>query len=273
MLRLSMVFVVLAACGSDTPATRPLEFGGARPAYLKPPVPFVEGEHYPLLMILHGQGASGFVQQAFFQASTIADKAFVIAPDGTVDSLGRQFWNADPACCDIDNTMVDDSGYLSQMLTDITTGWPMIDQVFLEGHSNGGFMAYRMACDHADQISAIVSLAGDAASTPSACKPTQAVNILHLHGTGDDMVPFAGAEASTSQWAVHDGCGTTRTPGRVLDLDATVDGSETSTATIDGCPADTTVEQWTLTGAGHLPNFGPTVGATLFEWLDAHRRP
>lgn len=271
---LSAIALVLPACSDSAPAVRPLVFGGdTRPVTLKPPTAMVDGQAYPLVLVLHGYGASGILQAAVFQSTTWNDRAYVLAPDGLVDSTGKQYWNADPACCDLDHTGVDDSSYLAGLIADVRAAWPVSD-VYIMGHSNGGFMAYRMACDHAGDISAILSLAGDAASTPSACTPSQPVNVLHLHGTADDTVPFAGAMTSTDQWAAHDGCGTTRTalPG-TQDLDQAVAGPETTAAALDGCPAGGAVEQWTLTGSGHIPSFNTGVGSTLFAWLDAHRRP
>jgi polyhydroxybutyrate depolymerase len=274
------VGVLLAACGTsrEDPDDRPHTFGTAdRPAKLEPAKPLVDTDgSYPLVMILHGYSATAFAQEAFFGTDNWHDRAFIVAPNGLVDSTGNQFWNADPACCDLDHTGVDDSGYLGDILTDILAAWPEIDpaRVYIMGHSNGGFMAYRMACDHADTITGIMSLAGDAASDPTTCTPSQPMSVLHLHGTADTEVPFSGAMASTDQWAMHDGCGTTRTPdGPAQDLDNSVAGAETTAETLDGCPAGITVEQYTLTGSSHIPVFNAMVGGELLSWLDAHRRP
>ena len=239
-----------------------------------------EATLYPLVMVLHGYGASGFVQQAYFGAYPLATsgKAFVIAPDGTIDSSGKQFWNADPACCDFGNTGVDDVAYLGKILDDLlASDWPIDpNRVFLIGHSNGGFMAYRMACERADIIAAIAPLAGLASSQPATCTPSRPVNVLHMHGTADASIPFtsdgAGAEQSTAQWAQKNGCGTTRTAGPDLDLEQNLAGAETHTATVDGCPALGKVEQWTIEGGGHIPVFGPTFSQTWFDWLSAHAR-
>src|SRR5690606_11379293 len=109
------------------------------------------------------------------------------------------------------------------------------NQVFVLGHSNGGYMAYRMACERADAITAIASLAGNASSMPEACTPSRPVNVVHLHGTADDTVPFAGAMPSVEQWAMKNGCGTTRTPTMDYDFDTAVAGAETHAAATDGC--------------------------------------
>ena len=41
-------------------------------------------------------------------------------------------------------------------------------------------MAYRMACESADLIAGIVSLAGATFLDPARCVPSQPVNILHI---------------------------------------------------------------------------------------------
>src|SRR4051794_37148555 len=143
MLRASIAFVLLAACGgSDGP--RPITFGGDRPVDLKVPATLTPGKDYPLVVVLHGYGVNGFVQSAFFGTTTLPanDQALVLAPEGTVDSTGNQFWNADPACCDFGHTNVDDVAYIGGLIDDVMDAWPVDPkQVYVIGHSNGGYMA------------------------------------------------------------------------------------------------------------------------------------
>ena len=49
-----------------------------------------------------------------------------------------------------------------------------------------------MACSYADQIAAVVSLAGATFLTPEDCAPTGPVAVLQIHGTADDIVGFEG---------------------------------------------------------------------------------
>ncbi|HVK83300.1 MAG TPA: PHB depolymerase family esterase [Kofleriaceae bacterium] len=273
------IIVAVAACGGDPsePAERPLVFGGDRPAQLKVPTGFTEGRQYPLVMVLHGFGANGFSQSAYFGVSALPtmDQAFLIAPDGTTNSQGQQFWNADPLCCDVEGQNPDDVAYLGGLIDDVSAAWPVDPgAVFVIGHSNGGFMAYRLACERADAIAAIMSLAGLASSVPASCNPTQPVSVLHLHGTADSVVPYDnGADLSVDQWAGKNGCAATvRTPGPVYDLDTMVAGAETQTAAIADCPAAGSVELWRLEGSSHTPLFGTAFAPQLMEWLTAHRR-
>lgn len=71
------------------------------------------------------------------------------------------FWNATNSCCDLFHSGVDDSAYIASIIADVKSTVAVDPKrIFVVGHSNGGFMAYRMACNHAGDIAAIVSLAG-----------------------------------------------------------------------------------------------------------------
>ncbi|HTR49857.1 MAG TPA: hypothetical protein VMJ10_04060 [Kofleriaceae bacterium] len=276
--------LVLAACSSSSPkALPPTVFGGDRPATLQVPAELDGGKvdtgrQYPLVMVLHGYGASGFVQEAYFGMNMIApaNLGFVIAPDGLTDSTGNEYWNADPACCDFDHANPDDSGYLGGLIDDIEAAWPAVDPgaMLVIGHSNGGYMAYRMACDHADTVTNIIVLAGAAASDPSTCNPTLPVAVLHMHGTADTEVPYVpNAAASVMQWAGHDGCATTTTAGANVDLDQGIPGAETTTESYDDCPPGTAVDLWSIQGGTHIPSLDqPVFAPMMMQYFQAHRR-
>ncbi|MDX2092095.1 MAG: hypothetical protein SFX73_29795 [Kofleriaceae bacterium] len=139
-------------------------------------------------------------------------------------------------------------------------------------------MAYRLACERADALSAIVSLAGLASSNPAGCTPSQPVPVLHMHGTADAVVPYTaggyGADTSVDQWTAKNGCaGTTRGVGTSLDLDTAVAGTETVPAPIIGCPAGGEVELWKMQGSSHTPTLAGAFMPQLMEWLTVHRRP
>lgn len=284
-LRVASCLLLIAACGGDEPAPRPTTFGGARPVQLQVPADFGDGDRtYPLVMILHGYGASGFLQQNYFQLGDLASAhgALVLAPDGTPDGQNRQFWNADPACCDFGGTGVDDVAYLGGLIDEVAATWPVDPtRVTLIGHSNGAFMAYRMACDRADVVTAIAGLAGLAPTAP--CAPSRPVHVLHLHGTADATVPYAGGDfggvsntpgavESVARWASHNGCTGAPTAAAAKDLDGAVTGAETMVTETAGCPADGAADLWTLEGSAHLPSITPGFVAELLGWVDAHSR-
>lgn len=279
--------IALGGCGGDdgAPIDRPRDFGGARPVTLQVPTTFDDGQRYPLLVILHGYSVNAFIQQTYFRMGDIADTAgaLVLAPEGTTDSGGKQFWNADPDCCNFDGRAVDDVAYLGGLIDDVMAAWPVDPaRIDVVGHSNGAFMAYRLACDRADVVTAIAGLAGHAARSDVACAPVRPVSVLHLHGTVDVEIPYAdnvegaatspGAVASVAAWADHNGCTGAPAAGGRKDLDGAVAGDETVVAITGGCPADGAAELWTLEGSDHIPQPTPTFPTELMTWLAAHPR-
>jgi polyhydroxybutyrate depolymerase len=287
MSRVLLVLLV-AGCGSSEPAERPLIFGGDRPAELEVPPMLDDGREYPLVLVLHGYGLNGFGQAAYFNLSSLPrdNEALLIAPDGTVDSTGKQFWNADPVCCDFDGSGVDDVGYLGALLDDVIEAWPVDrSQVFVVGHSNGAFMGYRMACERADVIAASAILAGNTSQPASACAPAEPTSMLVMHGTADAIVPFdgqipgggplsqvsAGAIEARARWAAYDGCGPS-TAGPAVDLEQSIVGAET-TVEIADCEGTLGVELWTHEGVSHVPSYNPQFAGALWTWLTDHARP
>src|SRR5205814_3467937 len=103
----------------------------------------------PLLILLHGYTASGAQQEMYFKLGPVANaQGFLYAiPDGTVDGAGNRFWNATDACCNYFGSAVDDVAYLGAIMDDVGTRYNVDPKpIFVVGHSNGGFMAHRLAC-------------------------------------------------------------------------------------------------------------------------------
>lgn len=240
----------------------------------------------PLVLLLHGFGANGPLQESFFDLSAAVDEEdFILAlPNGTVDQKGRRFWNGAEACCQADDhpVEVDDVAYLRAVIEDVRRRHPVdADRVFIVGHSNGGFMALRMACEAGDLITAVASVAGAAFDDFSRCTPGRPVSVVQLHGTEDTVIRFDGGATSygaypgaletTARFAARNGCAKElRDVGRA-DL-ADVDGEETLQQAWAGCPPGGAVALWRMEGVGHLPDFHQSWAARVFNWLDEHRR-
>jgi len=263
--------------------------GGDRPVDVHVPPGYVPGVPAPLVLLLHGYTASGLLEEAYLGLTALSDeKGFLYAyPDGTIDALGNRFWNATDACCSSASTMnIDDSGYLSGLITQIESRYTVDPKkVYFVGHSNGGFMSYRMACDHSDQIAAIASLAGAMFSDVTQCHATAPVNILEIHGTADTVINYMGgaiqgnaypsAETTVLDWATLDGCGTTPdTTAPPLDLESALPGAETTVTVYgSGCRPGGRAELWAIQGGSHIPSFTPNFARDVVEFLLAHPKP
>ena len=263
--------------------------GGDRPVTMHVSSKYDPSKPAPLLVLLHGYGASGMVQEdLYFKLKAQADaRGYIYAvPDGTVDSSGKRFWNATDACCDFGPTGVDDSGYLAGVVDEIKAAYNIDPKrVYFVGHSNGGFMSYRMACDHADMIAAIVSLAGDTYKDDSKCKASEPVAVAHIQGDMDETVAYAGgsfggvldypgAAESVADWVAHDGCDETSVDGPTMDLDTGLAGDETTTKIFaSNCKPGGHAELWTIVGGKHVPAVSDGFRKGVFDFLDAHPKP
>jgi polyhydroxybutyrate depolymerase len=187
---------------------------------------------------------------------------------------------------------VDDSSYLSSVITEIEAQYTIDPKrVYLVGHSNGAFMSYRMACDHADQIAAIVSLAGAMWEDPSKCTPTQPVSIVEIHGTADTEIAYDGgvimgpaypmgntypsAPTTVADWVTFDGCSATPdTSSPPLDLDSMLPGDETTVTKYGtGCKPGGHAELWTIMGGMHIPFLSSSFTPDIIQYLYDHPRP
>jgi len=302
---LPIALLVLALAGCSAPAGRPASAPPStaaegvatnvtltvadRPFQVHRPAGYRSGIAAPLVILLHGYTATGAKQESYLKLTAESDRrGFLYAyPDSTADHEGNTFWNATDACCDLYGSNVDDSGYLSRVIDAVKARFTVdAKRVYLVGHSNGGFMAYRMACDHADQITAIVSLAGAMWSDVSRCQPSRPVSVLEIHGTADETIPFDGGRiarhaypsvtTTVADWRHLDGCADTPSPNppAAQDLVGDVAGAETTAVVYaNDCRAGTRVELWTMAGATHVPPFTPAFAPAVLDFLYAQVAP
>jgi polyhydroxybutyrate depolymerase len=239
----------------------------------------------PLVVLLHGYTASSTRQDAYLGVTeqSASRGLYVLLPEGTTSPAGRQFWDATPACCNFTGTPVDDVAYLSDLIDEAIATRPIDPaRIYLFGHSNGGFMAHRMACERADQITAIASLAGSEFIDEATCAPTQPVSVLLVHGDDDELItydggvtvaPFPGAVEVSERWAARNGCDDEPVAGEPIDLDERLDGAETQVQSYEGCPEGIDVQLDTIEGGRHSPPLDKDqVGVHVLDWLLSNAR-
>jgi polyhydroxybutyrate depolymerase len=279
--------IVVDDAGPRDAGPEPIMVGTAdRPATVIVPPAHDGTTELPLLIVLHGYGASGRVQDAYFKASIIARERgfYLITPDGTVDTGGSRFWNAQPGCCNFGGSTVDDVAYLTGLIDQAEAQLP-IDRtrIYFLGHSNGGFMSYRMACEISDRIAGIAVLAGGDFVGATDCVPDRPVSVLHMHGTADATVSYeslatglvhAGAVESTQRWATRAGCDlASATEDGPFDFDNGVAGDETTTTDYEAGCTGAVVSLYTMEGSPHIPALPQTSVERAIDWLLARSAP
>ncbi len=281
---IALMFIAAVALPAATQSTKFVDVGrGDVPVYL--PSTYDEDTPMPLIIMLHGYGASGAIQESYFRfRDHQEDFGFMLAiPDGTIDNFGNRFWNATDACCNFSNSSVDDSAYILDLIDAIKIECNVETRlVCLVGHSNGGFMSHRMACDHAETIASIASLAGATHDDPDDCNPATTIHTLQIHGTNDTTIRYngglingnryPGAIETTESWAANNGCAVVPDDSSPpLDLDAILPGNETLVTTYpQDCNPGGSAELWTIVGGAHIPNLSASFSPLVIDWLLSH---
>jgi len=138
---------------------------------------------WPLVLALHGGGGSPaqFAAQSGLAQAALSAGFAIVFPEGTPTRVRGGTWNAG-SCCGA--AKPDDVAFLRAV-------------VDAAGHSNGGGMSYRLACEAPDLVAGVAPVAGGV-WLPRCAPPRGAapVSVLHLHGLADDRVPLTGAPGS-----------------------------------------------------------------------------
>lgn len=290
--------MVTLACGSaDSPkppstpsmpasGTSTVEIGG-RQVTLHVPASYEPAHPAPLVVGLHGYTSNADELETFLKLTPESDRrGFIyVLPNGSTDDRGDRFWNATDACCFFSGTEPDDSRYLSDLISMVQSSY-RIDRarVYLIGHSNGGFMSFRMACDHAEQVTAIVSVNGATWNDAAKCRPSEPVSVLAVHSSNDETVSFTGgaidgtdypsAATTVAQWLRYDRCADAGRDAPKLDLIAGLPDAETSVRTYArGCAGGSTVQAWTITGGTHVPALRAAFARGATDFLLSRVKP
>jgi len=257
---LLLALVVVAACGGSaassnptptpTPTSSPGPWqsatltvnGQARTYTLFRPPSIDPTTHAPLVVLLHpcpGSAAQADVSGVHFDDVATAGKFFVVWPQG-IDGC----WNAGRCC-----TGAEDVTFISGLIDRLAKDLPLDPaRVFFAGLSNGGAMAYRLACELSSKIAGVASISG--AMLTSSCHPTRPVSVLIMHGTADDVYPYNGGgqyqvppvSNVVQQWTTLDGCRGTPTE---------TENGITKTSEWRSCSAGAVVRVEVIAGGAH----------------------
>lgn len=162
--------------------------GRRRSYYLDIPGDLRPMRQVPVILAFHG-GSGNPVEIA--KVTRLSERAvplgFVVAYPGGY----KNTWNAGDCCGPARDEGIDDVGFVRAILADLEA-MLRVDhrRIFATGFSNGGKLAYRLACELSDRIAAIGVVATSLGVTDRT--PNRPVSILHFHGTADRLAPFSG---------------------------------------------------------------------------------
>ena len=154
----------------------------------------------PLVVALHGGLGSAAQFEANSGLSEYAESNgfYVVYPNGIAaveNQVGLQTWNAGDCCGPASRINVDDVSYIKSLVKQLKSSYSIdSNRVFAIGHSNGGMLAYKLACELSDEITGIG--VQSASLGMNLCQPTHPVSVVHIHGTSDTNFPIDGGLGS-----------------------------------------------------------------------------
>jgi polyhydroxybutyrate depolymerase len=240
-----------------------ISFGGLDRSY-RVYVPAGVVQPAPLVVMMHGGFGSAQQAERAYGWDELADSAkFVVAyPDGV-----ERAWNVGGCCGRPAQENIDDVGFITAVVTDVAANVGIdARRRYATGISNGGMMAYTLACE----TGAFAAIGPDSATQLDACRSPHPTSVMHIHGTADRLIRYNGGP----------GMGVAHIDGpAVPDLNAfwrnvdhcsapaTSTNGTVATSTAD-CPDGRSVVLDTVDGGGHeWPSFATQA---LWQFFASH---
>lgn len=179
----------------------------------------------PVVFLLHGAGGSkealigrdGKAAPYWRWISlAIEHDLILVIPNGTEPDGKRRGWND----CRVhdEKPTADDMAFMQALLEEVKANYDVdTTRIYVNGTSNGGLLAQRMAEEMPEQIAAIASVIASRPDGSSCDTSSMPVSILYMNGTEDKILPYDGGEvdggrglvlstdASVAYWVARNG--------------------------------------------------------------------
>jgi polyhydroxybutyrate depolymerase len=277
-IRILLAVIALASANVSAAATevRQIVVNGEARSYRLFLPPSLDTAPVPVVIALHGavQTAAEFEADLGLNRIAHREKFAVVYPEGN-----NRVW-------DDSRPPIMRLGYLVRPGQDvpflttvvrrlIAEGLADPNRIYLAGLSMGGFMATRLACEHAELFSAVAVMAATAPEEyRKSCLPRRPLPALFIHGTFDPIIPWFGvpmagagilsAKDAAQLFADRAGCMVYADSERPsLDRSAKVEVRRWSI-----CRNNLSVMLYTIPGGGHLPPSAEAGrGDTFVAWF------
>ena len=168
-------------------SNRLLTLSGQVRRYLVGQPTIVTRSALPVLVVLHGRTMTPEQMSQITGFQKVVGPAILVYPAG----IG-QSWNAGACCLPARRFGVDDVAFITAVTDQVIATVPHADgrRVFLAGYSNGGRMAYRVACTGTQLFAGVAVI--EAAPAGPCPTPRRALPFLAVASTADPLIRLDG---------------------------------------------------------------------------------
>lgn len=241
--------VAMSACLFSAPAVAAdvesiISEAGETAIYV--PDQYTRDRRWPLVILLHGAGATGDMQDLHLGISErVSAKGMILAvPEARVAGSGSA------------------SDFLLNLIANMKQQYQIDDQrVFLIGHSMGGYQSLRFACEHGDMIGGMVisAAAGTCASGNG--------SVRLLLATGDADVSDGNVDATVASWRRVNRCTEAYASTNGYDLHWDIAGAESTLTTWSDCASGDAVSSMRSRFGRHIPIFKGEFADSALDFL------
>jgi polyhydroxybutyrate depolymerase len=239
--------------------------GRTREFVLHVPTSYDAGRPAPLVISLHGGSLWGAAQRDISSWDRVADEQgiIVVYPSG-IGGRGPRAWRAGEA-----GEQSVDVRFISDLIDTLSARY-RIDpaRMYADGMSNGGGMAFALACGLSTRVAAVGLVAPAVFLRWNGCAGRRPVPMIVFHGTADRFIPYEGGKSFVAPdvlfpsipefvatWARRNGCA-------AAPVDSVL-GDEVTRRAFGRCASQADVALYTIRGGGHTWPGGPP----LAEWF------
>jgi len=210
--------------------------------------------NFPLVIYLHSYGWTARRGMNYTSLNQVADTYdfIVVYPSASTN------WNSGIGESPVWRTPdVNDVGYINALIDTLSNNYSIdLERIYATGYSNGGFMAFKLACQLSHRIAAIASVSGVMSTNVAAnCNPLRTMPVLQIHGSDDEWVPINGTtkwqsvDQTLTYWIDFNNCVKADT-AILQDTDST-DGSTVEKISYTNCTDNSNVIQYEVINGGH----------------------
>lgn len=277
--QLPLIIIFLLSYINVSSQQSSIEHDGNNRSYLVHlPLDYTQDKIYPLVIAMHGGtgSAENLERQSRLSDKSDEENFIVVYPEGLADGLFEvRTWNAGLCCGHSAASNVDDVGFIEKLVMHIIEEYSVDqDRVYATGMSNGGYMAYRLACEKPELFAAIAPVA---CSMTFDCEPSQSMPIIQFHSLEDKNVLLGGGsgeglsvhysppiDSVINVWATNNSC-------QIKD-DTIINDEKILQIRWSDCDCNSNIDLYVSTDGGHSWPGGmkTPLGDPTSDYLDAN---